>query len=255
LVLTLGIDCQGDRVEWLLLGHGWQYRRFVIDYGVIFGHISEQNCQDNIGVLLGCRWTDAFGHQIGSSLAAIDANYATDDVIAFARRYPSWKLIAIRGANSDLAPRIARVERERDEKRGVVRKGSNRFFNIGVNQFKMSLYRDLAKDDPAQPGYIAFPSGCEDRLFQEIMGETRVLHKRMGQVFYRWEKVAAHQATEMLDALVYASAAGLKHGVNAISDRGWEQLEAKFESAPHPAPAAPPRPKWTLADYARLGSP
>ena len=33
LVLTFGIDCQGDRVEWLLIGHGRQYRRFVIDYG------------------------------------------------------------------------------------------------------------------------------------------------------------------------------------------------------------------------------
>jgi phage terminase large subunit GpA-like protein len=255
LLLTLGIDCQGDRVEWLLLGHGRQYRRFIIDYGVIFGHISEQNCQDNIDVLLGRKWTNSFGREIGISLTAIDANYATDDVIAFARRYPPHRLIAIRGANSDLAPRIARVERERDEKRGVVRKGSNRFFNIGVNQFKTSLYRDLTKDDPSQPGHIAFPSGCEDRLFQEIMGETRVMHKRMGQVFYRWEKIAARQATEMLDALVYASAAGIKIGVNAISDHGWDRLEAKFESAPDPARPPPAPPKRTMADFAKLCSP
>jgi phage terminase large subunit GpA-like protein len=97
--------------------------------------------------LLKCKWTNAYGRELGISLTAIDANYSTDDVIAFASRYP-YKLAAIPGAHGDSAPRIARVERERDEKRGVVRKHSNRFFNIGVNQFKMSLYRDLSKDEP-----------------------------------------------------------------------------------------------------------
>jgi phage terminase large subunit GpA-like protein len=230
LVLTLGIDCQADRVEWLLVGFGRDYRRFIIDYGTIFKHICELDCQRNIDLLLQRKWRNTFGRQMEISLAAIDANHSTDDVLAYARRHPVHKLIAIRGAQGDFAPRIAKVQRERDEKKGVVRKYSNRFFNIGVNQFKMSLYRDLAKDDPKEPGFVAFPSDCEDRLFQEILGETRVAQKRMGQIFYRWEKIASRQATEMLDALVYASAAAIKHGVNAISDLGWEKLEAQFET-------------------------
>ena len=101
------------------------------------------------------------------SLAAIDANYSTDDVLAYARRYPPHKLIAIRGAQGDFAPRIAKVQRERDEKKGVLRKYSNRFFNIGVNQFKMSLYRDLAKDNSEEPGF-RLPERLEIGYFKRL---------------------------------------------------------------------------------------
>ena len=250
LVLTLGIDCQADRVEWLLVGFGRDYRRFVIDYGTIFKHIAELDCQHNIDILLQRKWLNSAGRQLEISLAAIDANYSTDDVLAYARRYPPHKLIAIRGAQGDFAPRIAKVQRERDEKKGVLRKYSNRFFNVGVNQFKMSLYRDLAKDNSEEPGFVAFPSDCDDRLFQEIMGETRIAHKRMGQVFYRWEKIASRQATEMLDALIYASAAAIKHGVNAISDLGWATLEAEFEAPPATGTLAPPKPENRMKTFA-----
>jgi phage terminase large subunit GpA-like protein len=168
------------------------------------------------------------GKPMGISLAAIDANYSTDEVLAYARRYPAHKLISVRGSRGDSAPRIAKVQRERDEKKGIVRKRSNRFFNVGVSNFKLALYRDLVKDDPALPGYISFPTGLEDRFFQELVSETRVAKKRMGQVFYVWDK-PDRQANEMLDAVIYASAAAIKHGVNAISDQGWKKLEAEFE--------------------------
>jgi phage terminase large subunit GpA-like protein len=46
LVLTLGLDLQMDRCEWLLVGHGRQYRRYIIDCGVIGNHISERDAQN-----------------------------------------------------------------------------------------------------------------------------------------------------------------------------------------------------------------
>ena len=38
----------------------------------------------------------------------------------------------------------------------------------------------------------------------------------------------------MLDATIYASAAAIKHGVNWISDHGWQRLEAELESPAGP---------------------
>jgi len=38
------------------------------------------------------------------------------------------------------------------------------------------------KDDPEAPGYVAFPTGLEDRYFQELVAEQRVAVKRMGQI-------------------------------------------------------------------------
>ena len=248
LLLMLGIDCQLDRVEWQIVGFGREYRRYVIDYGVIGKHVSEPDCQRNLDLLLSCKWLNSFGREIGISLAAIDAGYATDDVLTYARRYPPHKLIAVRGAQGDAAPRIAKVQREREEKRGVVLKYSSRFYNVGVSTLKMSLYRDLTKDDRATPGYVSFPNDCEDRYFQELVSETRVAHKRFGQVFYRWEK-PDKQANEMLDTMIYCAAAAVKHGVNWISDKGWEKLEIKYEDRPEPRGPRPP----TMADaFARL---
>jgi phage terminase large subunit GpA-like protein len=239
LVLTLGIDCQLDRIEWVALAHGRQFRRYVVDYGTITKHISEPDCQQNIDALMSRTWVNYCGHEMPVSLTAIDANYSTDDVLAYAHRYPSSKLIAVRGSSGDAAPRISRIRRERNEKKGTPLKYSNRFFNLGVNQFKFSLYRDLQKDDRLAPGYFSFPTGCEDRFFQELVSETRIAKKIGGQIVWRWEKVADRQANEVLDACIYATAAALKWGINGMSEPGWRHLEAKFDTpGEHPAPSA-----------------
>ena len=156
LVLTLGIDCQLDRCEWQVIGHGEHYRKFVIDVGTIGKHVSEPDAQRNLDLLLERRWTNFRGRQLGISLAAIDAGYSTDDVLAYARRHSSSRLIAVRGVPGDATPRLARVQRERSEKSGTILRYSKRFYNIGVYQFKSSLYRDLEKINPEEKGYISF---------------------------------------------------------------------------------------------------
>jgi len=237
LVLTLGIDSQLDRIEWTLLGHGEQYRRFVIDCGTIGKHISEPDCQRNLDLLLARRWPNFCGRQIGISLAAIDAGYSTDDVLDYCRRHSPSRLIAVRGVPGDAVPRLAKVQRERDAKRGTLLRYSRRFFNIGVYQFKLSLYRDLSKDNPEEKGYISFPRGLPDSYFEELVCERRVPYKRMGVIAYRWEK-PDRQANEMHDCFLYASAAAIKYGVNWISDQGWVRLRAELET-PVRADASP----------------
>jgi phage terminase large subunit GpA-like protein len=108
LILTLGIDCQLDRVEWTLLGHGEHYRRFVIDCGAIGKHISEPDCQRNLDLLLARKWPNFCGREIGISLAAIDAGYSTDDVLDYCRRHSPSRLIAVRAYRQG----AARAERE-----------------------------------------------------------------------------------------------------------------------------------------------
>jgi hypothetical protein len=51
--------------------------------------------------------------------------------------------------------------------------------------------------------------------------------------------------------MVYATAAAIKHGVNWISDLGWQRLEAMLEEDAAPQPQ-PPRRTW--ADFADLGN-
>jgi phage terminase large subunit GpA-like protein len=163
-------------------------------------------------------------------------------VLAYCHRHSPDRVIAIRGVGGDATPRIMRVQRERSEKTGTVLKYSKRFYNIGIYAFKGSLYRDLAKDDPKEKGYIAFPRDLPLSYYEELVSERRVAHKRMGQLVYTWEK-PIRQANEAHDTFLYASAAAIKFGVNWISDQGWAERRAQLESASPP----PPRERRSLA--------
>jgi phage terminase large subunit GpA-like protein len=228
-LLMLGIDCQVDRVEWQLVGFGREFRRYVIDYGIIDRHISDPDCQRNLDLLLAKTWRNVAGRQLGIELAAIDGNAWTEDVWTFARRHPSSKLIMIRGRGDDSAPRLARVKKERNEKTGKLLRYSKRFYHLGVSVLKMALYRDLAKDDPLLVGYIAFPSGLEDDYFQELTAERRAPVKRNGFTVFRWVK-DDRQDNEALDTLVQATGAAIKFGVYGMSDLSWANLEAERET-------------------------
>lgn len=231
LLLMLGIDCQVDRVEWQLVGFGAEYRRYVIDYGVIDRHISDENCQRNLDLVLAKRWKNSFGREIAVDFAAVDGNAWTEDVWSFARRHPSSKLIMVRGRGDDAAPRLALVKRERQEKTGQVLKWSKRFYNLGVSTLKMALYRDLQKTDPDARGYVSFPSGLDDEYFQELTAERREAVKRHGFTVFRWSK-DDRQDNEALDTLVIAAGAALRYGVYGLSDIGWNRLRDQRERTP-----------------------
>jgi phage terminase large subunit GpA-like protein len=249
LVLCLGVDCQLDRVEWQLIGFGEHYRKFVVDIGTIGKHISEPDCQRNLDLLLQRKWTNSFGRQLEISMTAIDAGFSSDDVLAYCRNHSPSKVIAVRGVAGDATPRLARVQRERDEKRGTVLKFSRRFYNIGTHAFKGSLYRDLAKDNPEEKGYVAFPNDLPMRYFEELVSERRVAIKRMGTIAYKWEKISDRAANEMHDTAIYALAAAIRYGVNWISDQGWAERRAMLEALPVKTSdghvrLTPSRPSW-----------
>jgi phage terminase large subunit GpA-like protein len=219
LILALGVDCQLDRCECLLVGFGEGYRRYVVDCGTVLKHISEPDAQRDLIALMQRRWPNAFGRSLEISMTAVDAGYSADDVLAFTHRCPSpSKVMAVRGVPGDATPRIARVQRERSEKTGTIYKfGGGRFFNIGIYGLKSSLYRDLAKDDLAEKGFISFPNNLPLRFFEELVSERRVPIKRMGVTAFRWEKTSDRQPNEMHDCMIYATAAGLRCGVNFIT--------------------------------------
>ena len=229
LLLMIGMDCQQDRVEWQLVGFGEHYKRFIIDYGIVDGHISDVNCQRNLDLVLAKRWKNVAGREIGVDFAAIDGNAWVEDVWSFARRHPSNKLIMTRGRGDDAAPRLALVKLERNQKTGLLLPYSKRFFNVGVSGLKMALYRDLAKDDPASPGHVSFPSGLGDDYFQELTAERRTAVKRHGFTIYRWTK-DDRQDNEALDTAIIATGAAIRYGAYGLSDKGWEKLRIDRET-------------------------
>lgn len=251
LAIMLGIDCQGDRNEWQLVGFGREYRRYVIDTGVIPGHISEITCHEKLSALLKQTWPNTFGRRISIDMSAIDGNTWTEDVWGFARKHPLSKLIMVRGSNRDEAPRFIKVKKEVNEKLGKKLKYFGRFYNFNASIMKMGLYRDLAKDDPQAAGFVAFPKGLDDEYFRQLTSERRTPEKRHGFTVYRWTKDAS-QANEMLDTMNQAEAASIRFGVRGLPEAVWARLEAEREREPAEGhqdmfDPNPPRPPVTQA--------
>jgi phage terminase large subunit GpA-like protein len=231
-LLFLGCDCQFSSIEWLLAARGANNKKYVIDFGVIHWPISEADGQRALNQLLRQRWTNYCGLPMGITMAAIDAGYETSSVLEFCKG--RREIIAVRGLSGSYKPAIAKVKSEKHGKRGdVLRHPRDGYFTVGIDSIKSQLFVDLAKDDPDAAGFVAFPAGCEDRLFQELTSEHRIAVKRMGQVVFRWEKVSDRQANELLDCYVYAQAAMSRHGCTWISSERWAQLEAQCAGAPH----------------------
>lgn len=234
LLLCLGLDCQDDRVEWQLVAFGRELRRYVVDYGVVDGSITDEATHKALDALLARTWRDFQGQPRGIDAAAIDGNAWTEAVFDWVKGKPQSQVIMVRGVRGDHAPVIKQVKREvgRD---GRLLRYRKRFFNVGVSAMKSALYKQLKKADPLERGYCDFPSGLGDEYFIQLCAERRLPVKRKdGSTEYRWV-LPANVRNEALDTMLYAEAAATRAGWRANTDQRWDELEAEREAPPPPA--------------------
>ena len=230
-LLTCGVDCQGDRVEWQVVAWGTNFRRAVVEYGVFEGHISEEECQTKLNGLLKQGFRNAYGRKIEIDMLAIDGNAYTEDVWGWARKHPANRVIMVRGVPQESAPRIAQVKKERN-RRGKVIRYSRRFFNFATSVMKMGLYRNLKKDDPEERGFVGLPRGLDDEFYRQLTAEKRKPQKaKSGFTRYLWVK-DPNQANEGLDTHLQAEAAAERLGVRDLPDTEWDRLMSERECPP-----------------------
>jgi len=234
-ILTCGVDCQGDRVEWQVVARGPDYHRAPVAYGVIPGHISTVEAQAGLDALLGQGFVNAHGRPVLIDLLAIDGNAYTEDVWAWAKRHPSTRVIMVRGVGSESAPLLVRVTKEKN-RAGKALPYSRRFFNFATSVLKMGLYRDLVKGDPLERGYIDLPRGLDDEYFRQLTAESRRLVKgtaKSGFPRYEWVK-DPNQRNEGLDTFLQAEAAWIRIAgpTRELLDPIWARYTAEREVPP-----------------------
>jgi len=232
LMVTIGCDVQGDRIEWLAKGWGENLQRWTIQHGVIEGHISSEGVQKQLDALLKRRWRNQFGREISADMLAIDANYETVDVKAWAKKHPDSRVITIKGAKEYTAAPMVPVKDERKNS-GKVIKRQKRHWLVGVSGLKGSLYKHLEKKDPLERGYCGFPKDLEQNYFQQLTAETRVLEvdKKTQNAHYVWKRLPQYR-NEILDMEIYSEVAARRLGWTTMSFQSWENLRAVRETAP-----------------------
>lgn len=249
--LTMGIDVQGDRVEWLLRGWGRNKFSCVIDYGRIdstagshaaisdrrehSGHISEPEVMAALDKLVAREWTDANGVKRPVDLVGIDGNAYTEDVWMWSKRHPRSRVIMVRGDGREAAPMLVQV-REYDKRgRPKKQKWATRFYSFNASAMKMGLYRDFKKSEPEQTGFVRFAIGLGDDFYQQVTSEIRVLEKsRSGHPRPVW-KLPSGQRNEALDMMNQARAAAIRMGIPYWGDEEWDAIAERLAKTEPPA--------------------
>lgn len=230
IILTIGADCQSDRVEVHVKAFGRDGRRWTVEYIVIDGHISEDKAQAALDALLTKTWPDEFGKRRPVDMLAIDGNYATEDVLDWAKGHPEDRVIVVRGIRGDAAPAMTLVKRLKTAS-GEVIKFQRRFWNVGVSALKAALYKALFKADPLLKGFCGYPPGLNEEFYKQLCAERRVPVKVRGGTEWRWER-AEGQPNEVLDTEMYAEAAARRLGWKRFTDADWDKLTADRETQP-----------------------
>lgn len=213
LLVTVGVDVQGDRLEATFVGHGRE-DACVLGHAVVWGSPGDDSTWAELDELLRTNWPHPGGGMLKVDAAGIDSGDGawTEKVYAFCRPRFARKIFAIKGVGGIRPPL------QRSSAKGAP------LFLVGVDGLKAQILQRIARGNT-----LRFSDRLDAEFFAQVTSERRVVRYVKGQPVRRFERVPGRRA-EALDGLVYALA--VRHAVNANLD----QREADISS-----PAAPKR--------------
>lgn len=231
-ILTAGVDCQQDRTEVHIVAYGRNFRRWAVDYRVIPHHIGDDEAQAALAAILKAKWRTTLGRMVEIDMMAVDVGTYTEEVWAWAKRFPWSRVILVKGASSQTGPTMApmRFERRTD---GQAKRSQKRAFLLNVSQMKADFYAWLAKDDPVERGHVAFARGLGDEYYRMVTAEVRVLKRnRAGVTTSVWELAEPGRRNEALDTMLYSEAAARRKGWASMTEEQWAVLEDERGAPP-----------------------
>jgi phage terminase large subunit GpA-like protein len=234
-ILTAGVDCQEDRTEVQIVAFGPNFIRWVVEYIVIPHHIRSDECRAALDGLLKASFRTELGRKVALDALAIDAGAYTDDVWEWALKHPWHRVIATKGATSQNAPPLKRMEFDRKADRRAARRRRQGWI-VGVSGLKGEFYARLDVADPAQRGYVRFAAGLGDEYYRQLTAEVRVLKRSTaGVMLSRWVIAEAGRRNEALDTMLLAEAAARFKDWHWLPEERWAAIAAERGTAPDEA--------------------
>jgi len=221
LWLTVGVDCQDDRLEAVIIGHSVS-DVFVADHRVFWGPIDGEAVWQELESLLRETWKHPRGAQIGINAACVDSGDGghTELVNAFTRPRFGRRVVSVKGVGGF--------------SRSILEKsGKQLLWLVGADAVKSQLFARIGRNTG-----IRFGEDLAPIYFEQLASERRVVRYSRGQPIARFERIPGKRA-ETLDATAYAWAARML--INQNAERRGEELRSL--AAPKRAPAII-RSKW-----------
>lgn len=224
VILTAGVDDQGDRLEIGVTGWGASEESWDIEYKVLWGDPSKPEVWQHLKEFLSKQYKHTSGYTWRISSTAIDTGgHHTKQVYDFVRPLQSsHNLWAIKGSNQHGVPVISKPSKNIP---GIF------LYHIGTDTAKNLIFGRLRIENPG-PGYMHFPMEYDEEYFKQLTAEKKITKKRMGFEYTEWEKTRARN--ESLDVKVYSIAALYiavsRHYPNNTVSQALERMASKYKA-------------------------
>lgn len=227
VVVTAGVDVQGDRLEVEIKGWGIGEESWSLDYKIFYGDPAQEAVWKELDAYLQKPVKSKTGVFLNIACSCIDSGgHHTQMVYDFCGRHALRGVFAIKGMSQAAKPIIGRPTRNNRFK--------IRLYPIGVDTAKEVIFSRLRITEPGA-GYYHFPAERDREYFLQLTGEKQVTKFNKGVGRREWIKTRARN--EALDCNVYALAA-LK-----LLSPDLEALAAAMPSAPEPETPQPVQPQ------------
>ncbi|HRJ90085.1 MAG TPA: phage terminase large subunit family protein [Pyrinomonadaceae bacterium] len=210
LVLTAGVDVQGNRLECEVVGWGYDHENWSIDYRVFPGDPSESEVWDDLKEYLIREFDGTDGKTFKVKAAIIDSGYLANEVYKFCRANAQRRFWAGKGLSTPGNPIAPR-------KPSIVGKEKYRVYGIGTSAAKDVIFAQLRKQTSPEgddvdaygggPGYCHFPSDRAPEYFKGLCAEKKYTKFIRGRSTTYYGKVSENARNEPLDLRVYNLAA------------------------------------------------
>lgn len=215
LLITAGVDVQGDKIFVVLVAWGQGEESWRIGFHTIHGDTSAYpaDAWEELLELLTLPIHHESGVKMRIECAAIDTGHRTQCVYNFARENLSL-VIPVKGQSVAGKAVLGKPTPQELSYRGIKIKNGVELWPVGVDVAKSTIYSRLKL--LSGPGSFHFPQGLEDDYYKQLTAEKRIERKRNGNKYYEWVRTGENHA---LDCEVYAYAAALRAGLTRMN---WE---------------------------------
>lgn len=200
LIITAGVDVQGDRLELEIVGWGIGEESWSIDYKIIYGNPANKEVWKDLALILNEQeYRTQDNRTLRISASAIDTGgHHTEEVYSFVKQQQrnAKRVFAIKGYNIAGKP----IAPARPTIAGRLK---IKLFMIGTDTAKEVVYSRLRIEEQGA-GYCHFPKHYDEEYFKQLTSEKIKTVFEKGQKKRKWVKIRARN--EALDCRVYALA-------------------------------------------------
>ena len=221
--LTAAVDTQADRLEMMVVGWGRGLEAWIVDHQVVRGDPADLQTWARLDVLLQTRYPHAYGQTVGISATFVDSGgNATQEVYNFTRTKRHRHVYAIKGASKPGRPILGSKPSTVEIRwNGRTEPNGAQLWFVGTDTTKDYLANRWRVKTGA--GQIHFSNELPEDFYRQITAEYRVTLWKHGHRVSRWEKKQADR-NEVLDLMVYNTAASQYLGLHKLTDAHWDKL-------------------------------